>query len=135
MLEQLLAGAKDGIIKDLMGKLGLNADQAGGFLQKGLALIEGALKSGTLKSSSFVQGGSQGILSKLNIGSLAGLAGGDAGKARTGMESILTPLINSVKNNAGGAEALLGQLTGAGTGHESFGSKVVGIAGKVFGKH
>lgn len=134
MIEQLLASAKDGIVKDLMGKLGLNADQAGGFLQKGISLIEGAIKSGTLDTSSLVQGNASGILSKLNLGSLAGLVGSDTNKAKSGMESILTPLMNGIKNNAGGAEKILGQLTGA-AGHEGIGAKVAGLAGKVFGKH
>lgn len=133
MLEQLLAGTKDGVIKDLMTKLGLNADQAGSFLQKGLALLEGAIKSGGISGSSLTQGSAGSVLSKLNLGSLTSLVGGDAGKARSGMESILTPLLNGIKSNSGVAQNLLGQLAGA--SHEGIGARVASFAGKVFGKH
>lgn len=133
MFEQLLSVSKDGIVKDLMAKIGLDADQAGQFLQRGLSLLKGSVKSGTLNSASFLQGTVSSILPKLNLGPLTELVGGDATKARTGMERILTPVMDGIKKNPAAAEGLLAQLTGARS--EGIGAKVAGMAGKIFGKH
>ncbi len=133
MLDQLLSGAKDGIIKDLAAKLGLNPNQASGFLQKGLSLLESALKGGKIDLAALTGGNASGILNKLDLSSLTTLVGGDTAKARTGMESILGPLMSSVKSNAGGAEQLLGQLTGAG-GKGGVMGQISTMAGKLFSK-
>ncbi len=133
MLEQLLSGAKDSILKELTGRLGLNPDQAGGFLQKGLALLEGAFKGGKLDLASLTSGTPSTVASKLDTTPLAGLVGGDPGKARVGLESILGPLMSSIKNNAGGAQQILGHLTGEG-GKTGLMGQVTEFAGKLMGK-
>lgn len=132
MLEQLLAGAKDRIVQELTGKLGLNPEQAGQFFNKGVSLVEGALSGGAISPATLQEGSASGVVSRLDVGPLTPLVGGDAAKARSGMESILKPLMNAIKTS-GGAESLLGRLGGAGR-QSAVVTGVAGLAGKMFGK-
>ncbi len=130
MLDQLLGSVKGNVLNDLTSKLGLSGDQAGGFLQKALGLVQAALAGGKLDAASLLNGNLSGVMSKLDVSSLAGLVGGDGGKAKTGMESVLGGLMSSIKSNPD-AGAVLGQLTGGGGGVMG---KVSGLAGSLFGK-
>lgn len=132
MLEQLLGSAKSNVLQDLTSKLGLENSQAQGFLQQALALIERAFKNGKFDPSALLGGNLSSILGKLDLGSLSGLVGGDAGKAKTGMESVLDGLLNGIKNDPQQATALLTQLTGG--NNSGLLGQVSGLAGKLFGK-
>ncbi len=130
MLDQLLGSVKGNVLNDLTSKLGLSGDQAGGFLQKALGLVQAAIAGGKLDAASLLNGNLSGVMSKLDVSSLAGLVGGDGGKAKTGMESVLGGLMSSIKSNPD-AGAMLGQLTGGGGGVMG---KFSGLAGSLFGK-
>lgn len=133
MFEQLLGGTKESLIGALASKLGIGTDQAGGFLQRGLSMLEGGLKSGQFDASSLTSGNISGILSKLDLNQLGGFVGGDAGKARTGMETILGGVTNAAQS-VGGADKLMDML-GAGQGGGGVMNRAAGMAGKFFGKH
>jgi hypothetical protein len=133
MLDQILGSTKDTILQSLTSKLGLSSNQAGGFLQKALSLLETGITSGKVNPTELDSGDPSSILSKLDLGQLSSFTGGDTGKARTGMEAILGHIMSFVKSS-GGAKALMSNLTaGAGAGGGSTASQVGGMFGKVFG--
>jgi hypothetical protein len=136
MLDQILGGSKDSIIQGLTSKLGIGPGQANGFLNKALSLLQGGLSSGKVDPGELERGDTSGIMSKLDVNQLSGYVGGDTGKARSGMETIIGH-ISSAVSSGGGAKALLSQF-GAGAGAGGSGGGVMGqvgsMAGKFFGK-
>ncbi len=133
MLDQLLGDAKSGIVQSLTSKLGIGADQAGGFLGKALSMLEGGITSGNVSPSDVESGNTSGILSKLDLSQLSSFTGGDTGKARSGMETVIGHVTGAVKS-AGGVQGLLSKF-GAGAGSQGgVMGQVGGMAGKVFGK-
>jgi hypothetical protein len=83
MLDQLLGGANNTIIQSLTSKLGMDSNQAGGFLQKALSLLEGGITSGKVNPTELETGNTSGILSKLDsANSRATLAATQARPAR-----------------------------------------------------
>jgi len=133
MLEQLLGGAKSGIVQNLTSKLGIGSDQAGGFFSKALSMLEGGITSGSVSPSDVESGNASGILSKLDLSQLSTFTGGDTGKARSGMETIIGHVTSAVKST-GGVQGLLSKF-GAGSGAQGgVMGQVGGMAGKIFGK-
>lgn len=128
MLDQLLSGDRSELVKKLTGVLGVDEAKAGSFLTKALDVIQKALSSGKLDPSALLSGNLSSITSNLDLGSLAGLLGGNEAKARDGLGAIIGPLASRLKEQGGGAEGLLSQIGG-----EQAGGALKGIAGKLFG--
>lgn len=124
MLDQLLQGdMKDTILKALVAKLGVDESQAGSFLEKAVSMISGLMQGGELDPTALLGGDISALTSKLDMGSLAGALGGDAGKADTGLRTLM----DQVSGDAAGG--LLGKLGDLGGG----GDALKGIAGKFLG--
>ncbi len=130
MLDQLLGGSRDSLVRTLSSQLGLNPDQAGGFLTKALAVIQSAIKSGKIDPAALLKGDPSALVSKLDLGSLSQMVGGQTGKAQTGVQTILAQIMSSAKSNPE-ASKLLSQLGGSGGGLVG---ALSGAASKMFGK-
>lgn len=128
MLDQLLQGdMKDTILKALVAKLGVDESQAGSFLEKAVSMISGLISGDQLDPKALLGGDISALTSKLDMGSLAGVLGGDAGKADTGLRTIM----DQVSGDAAGG--LLGKLGDAMGGGGDAGDALKGIAGKFLG--
>jgi hypothetical protein len=131
MLEQLLSGSKAGIVSSLTSKLGMSGDQAGGFVGKLLPMIEGLVKGGGLDVKQLLGGDASGLISKLDMGSLAGFFGGSTDKAKQGVETVVSGIAGAAGSNKGLVDQLAGLAGGKSGG---VGDAVSGLAGKLFGK-
>jgi len=132
MLDQLLGGSKDSIISTLTSKLGIPADKAQGFVNKALGMIENALKSGKLDLSSLMGGNASSLLSKFDLSALEKFTGGDTGKAKQGLESVISQVMTKVKSDPKTLQKLTEQFTTSGKG--GIMDSVGQMASKVFGK-
>ncbi|MEL6796066.1 MAG: hypothetical protein AAFO89_04505, partial [Planctomycetota bacterium] len=56
MLNDLLAEHKDDLIAAVMSKLGVNADQGGGFINKLIEMVQDKVGSGDLDLSALLSG-------------------------------------------------------------------------------
>jgi Bacterial protein of unknown function (DUF937) len=141
MLDQLLSGSKSSIVSALSSQLGISAEQANGFIAKVVPMVEGLFKSGNLDVSKILAGDFSSLTSKLDISSLSQLVGGDAAKAKAGVNTVATGVVDALKQSggSGGLDQLLGQLGGAAGGKDGGGlagglADAVGGIGKLFGK-
>ncbi len=127
MLEELLKGDMGDIVSDLSSKLGTSEDQAGGFIQKAIAMIENLLGKGDLDLSALMQGDLSAITSKLDLGSLGSMLGGGEAEGQKGVEALM----GSLGDKLGGDDAagMLEKLTGG----ADLGDMLGGLGG-MFGK-
>lgn len=128
MLGELLSGERDGIIGAITSKVGASEDQAGGFLDKAISMIEGLIGSGDLDIQSLLKGDLSALTSKLDLGSLGSMLGGGEDKAKQGIEALAGPLTSKL-GEGGDAKDLLEKLTG---GKGGLGGALGGL-GKMFG--
>jgi hypothetical protein len=127
MLEQLLGGNQANLISTLSKTMGVSGNQAGGFLNQAIKMLEGLLGSGKIDPSALLKGDLAALTSKLDMKSLASLIGGDTAKAQQGLGAIL----GSLTQNKSGLESMLGQLAGSSSSGGLMGA-AKGIAGKLF---
>lgn len=125
MLKDMLSGQRDTIVRSIVSKLGVDAGQASGFVDKAVAMIEKLVKSGDLDVKKLAAGDMGALTSKLDLGSLGSLLGGGETEARQGLASIMGPL--QEKLSGGGAGDLLGKIPGAK-------GALGGLGGKMFGR-
>lgn len=115
MLDKLLIGHKDTLIKALTSKLGVNEDQAGGFLAKILPMIQGMFSDGKLDANSLMKGDLSAVKNNLDLGMLGGLLGGGKEKAEQGIDAIADPISNELGKLDNPMEMLGGLLDGGGS--------------------
>jgi hypothetical protein len=116
MLSQLVGSNLDTIIAKVSAAIGLPEAQARAFLEKALPMVEKLLKSGKVDAASLLSGGAggaSGLASKLDLGALAGLVGGDAGKAKQGAGAVVEGLLQHLSKDPAAAAKLAEQYGGA----------------------
>ena len=96
MLEQLLGDQKNKLIEILTSQLGVNGDQAGGFIGKLLPMIQGLMGEGKLDASSLLSGDLSALKGGLDMDMLGGLLGGGKEQAEEGIDAIAMPLSDSL---------------------------------------
>ena len=127
MLSELLSGERDGIISAITSNLGASQDQAGGFLDKALSMIEGLIGSSDLDIQALLKGDLSALTSKLDLGSLGSMLGGGEDKAKQGLEAIAGPL-SSKLGEGGDAMDMLSKLAG---GEGGLGGALGGLGKKL----
>lgn len=125
MIQELISDHMDEIVAAITSKLGVNSDQAGGFVTKAIGMIEGLVSKGDLDVKDLASGNLSALTSKLDMGSLGSLLGGGQEQATQGLETLMGPLTS--KLSAGGAMDMLGKLAGGDKGG------LGGMVGKIFG--
>lgn len=113
MLDQLLNEHKDTLINALTSKLGVNEDQAGGFLVKVLPMIERFMNDGKLDAGALMKGDLSALKNGLDLDMLGGLLGGGKDKAEQGIDAIAEPISKELGNLDNPME-MLGVLLGDG---------------------
>jgi len=113
MLEKLLSEHKDTFISALTSKLGVNSDQAGGFLSKLMPMIEGLIGDGKLDVQSLMKGDLSGVKKGLDMDSLGSMLGGGKEKAEEGIDAVSGPLAEQL-DKLDDPMSLLGGLLGGG---------------------
>lgn len=127
MLDDLLKDHKDDLINALTSKLGVSADQGGGFVQKLIDMVQDRIGSGDLDLSAVLSGDLGSLKSALDLDALGGLLGGGADKAEEGLGAVVGPLKDKL-GGMGDAGDLLGQITG-GKGLGGIGDALGGLLG------
>tara|TARA_R110002073_G_scaffold152651_2_gene307171 strand:- start:79588 stop:80034 length:447 start_codon:yes stop_codon:yes gene_type:complete len=115
MLDQLLNEHKDTLINALTSKLGVNNDQAGGFLIKVLPMIEQLLGDGKLDMSAVLKGDLGAVKNSLDLDMLGGLLGGGKERAEQGIDAIADPIskeLDKLDDPIGMLGGLLGDDSG-----------------------
>ena len=115
MLDQLLNEHKDTLINALTSKLGVNKDQAGGFLIKVLPMIEQLLGDGKLDMSAVLKGDLGAVKNSLDLDMLGGLLGGGKERAEQGIDAIADPIskeLDKLDDPIGMLGGLLGDDSG-----------------------
>lgn len=115
MLDQLLNEHKDTLINALTTKLGVNKDQAGGFLIKVLPMIEQLLGDGKLDMSALLKGDLGAVKNSLDLDMLGGLLGGGKERAEQGIDAIADPIskeLDKLDDPIGMLGGLLGDDSG-----------------------
>jgi hypothetical protein len=115
MLDQLLNEHKDTLINALTSKLGVNNDQAGGFLIKVLPMIEQLLGDGKLDMSALLKGDLGAVKNSLDLDMLGGLLGGGKERAEQGIDAIADPIskeLDKLDDPIGMLGGLLGDDSG-----------------------
>jgi len=115
MLDQLLNEHKDTLINALTTKLGVNNDQAGGFLIKVLPMIEQLLGDGKLDMSALLKGDLGAVKNSLDLDMLGGLLGGGKERAEQGIDAIADPIskeLDKLDDPIGMLGGLLGDDSG-----------------------
>ncbi len=115
MLDQLLNEHKDTLINALTSKLGVNKDQAGGFLIKVLPMIEQLLGDGKLDMSALLKGDLGAVKNSLDLDMLGGLLGGGKERAEQGIDAIADPIskeLDKLDDPIGMLGGLLGDDSG-----------------------
>lgn len=128
MLDQLLGDHKDQLIEVLTSKLGVNGDQAGGFLSKIFPMIQGLLGDGKLDVADLMKGDLSSIKGGLDLDMLGGLLGGGKDKAEQGIDAISGP----ISDNLGKLDdpvGLLGNLIGGGDANDLMAKAKKGLGG------
>lgn len=136
MLESLLKEHADEFLGALTGAGGLESEEAKSLLPPALDGIGQAVASGGLDLGSLLGGGGEGIsslLGKLDLAGIASSAGIGESRAQTGLESLIPVVLSLLGDKSGGAENLLGMLSGGGDAGGALGN-LGGLAGKLFGK-
>lgn len=134
MLDTILKEHGEELLGALTGS-GLDASQAEGLLPPALSGITDALGSGDLDLGSLLSGGEggiEGLLGKLDIGSIASQANLDEGAAQNGLAGLIPVALSLLGDKAGGADGLLSML-GDLTGDSSGGGGALGTLGKLAG--
>ncbi len=131
MIEALLREHRGELLASLTGSAGLEAGQAESLLPPALGRIAEALAGGGVDLGELLgSGGAGALLSKLDIGSIASLAGLDEATTRNGLASLVPVVLRLLEDEAGGAKGLLSMLGGGGQGGGLAGA-LGGIAGKL----
>ncbi len=115
MLDQRLNEHKDTLINALTSKLGVNKDQAGGFLIKVLPMIEQLLGDGKLDMSAVLKGDLGAVKNSLDLDMLGGLLGGGKERAEQGIDAITDPIskeLDKLDDPIGMLGGLLGDDSG-----------------------
>jgi len=116
------------LVSQLVEQLGFDSAQAEQFLPAAANKVMAALSGGGLDLGSLLGGADlSSLLGQVDVSGLADEAGVTVEKAQGGLESLLPQLMAAFKDQAGGADALLGALGG-----ES-GGGLLGAAGKLAG--
>ena len=127
MLDDLLKEHKDDLIGAITGKLGVNADQGGSFLNKLIEMLESKIGGGDLDLSALLSGDLGALKDKLNLDVLGSALGGGADKGEEGLSAVIGPLTDKL-GGLGDAGDLLGKLTG-GKGLGGLGDALGGMLG------
>lgn len=106
----------------------LDAAQAQRFVPEAARDVGAALGGGGLDLGSLLGGDLGSLLSKLDLGSLAGRTGLGESQASGALESLLPMLLEIVQKQGGGLEGLASALGGTGLGG------LLGKAGKLFNR-
>ena len=136
MLESLMKEHADEFLGALTGAGGLESQEARGLLPPALDAIGQAVGSGGLDLGSLLGGGGDGIsalLGRLDVAGIASAAGIGESRAQAGLESLIPVVLSLLGDKSGGAENLLGMLSGGGDAGNALGT-LGGMAGKLFGK-
>lgn len=129
MIEKLLAGQKDDLMKLVMSKLGVSDDQAGGFLTKLFPMIQGLMGDGKLDPSALLNGDVSALKSGLDLESLGSMLGGGKDKAEQGIDAVAGPISETLGKLDNPMEMLTGAL---GDDAEGLLKKGLGGIGKMF---
>lgn len=129
MLENLLEGQKDNLMKLVMGKLGVSGDQAGGFLTKLFPMIQGLMGDGKLDPSALLKGDVSALKNGLDLESLGSALGGGKDKAEQGIDAVAGPIAETLGNLDNPMDMLKGAL---GDDAEGMLKKGLGGIGKMF---
>ncbi|MCA9304448.1 MAG: hypothetical protein KC996_10025 [Phycisphaerales bacterium] len=127
MLDKLLEGQKDNLIGMLTSKLGVSDDQAGGFLNKLLPMIEGLLGKGKIDPSALLKGDVSSLKSGLDLDVLGKALGGGKEKAEQGIETVAGPIAEKLNGLDNPMDMLKGVMGGDAEGLLKKG------LGKIFG--
>lgn len=128
MLEQLLGDQKDNLIKTLTDKLGVNSDQAGGFLSKLMPMIEGLLGDGKLDPSALLKGDTSALKKGLDLESLGSMLGGGKEKAEQGIDAVSGPIAKQL-DKLDDPMAMLGGMLGGGGSDDLMAKAKKGLGG------
>lgn len=115
MLNQLLGSNLNAIIAKVSAAIGLPEAQARAFVDKALPMVEKLLKSDKVDVASLLSGGAggaSGLASKLDLGALTGLVGGDTGKAKQGAGALVEGLVQQLSKDPAAAAKLAEQFGG-----------------------
>ena len=138
MLEDLLKEHGADLLSAMTSGSELDAGQAEQLLPPALSGIGDAVTGGGLDLGDLLGGGEGAVgalLSKLDLGQIAGAAGLSEGQTQSGLQSLLPVVLSLLGDKAGGAEGLLSMLGGVSSGGSEGGlGALVGAAGKLFGK-
>lgn len=127
MLDKLLEGQKDNLIGMLTSRLGVSGDQAGGFLNKLLPMIEGLIGKGKIDPSALLKGDVSSLTSALDLESLGSILGGGKEKAEQGVATVAGPIAEKLNGLDNPMDLLKGAMSGDAEGLLKKG------LGKIFG--
>ncbi|MEO1716613.1 MAG: hypothetical protein AAFR76_05830 [Planctomycetota bacterium] len=133
MLNDLLAEHKDDLIAAVMSKLGVNADQGGGFVNKLIEMVQDKVGSGDLDLSALLSGDLGSLKSALNLEVLGSALGGGADKGEEGLGAVIGPLKDKL-GGMGDAGVLLGKTTGSIGGGKGLGGLGDALGGMLGGQ-
>lgn len=114
LITKFLGGQGAGLSKQLMDKLGLDADGAKGFIGAACEKVLDSVKGGKVDASAVLGGNVSEIVSKIDVAGLAQKTGLDQAKVTDGLKTVVPGFLDSVKEQAGGASGLLSMLGGGG---------------------
>lgn len=109
IINQVLGDKKSDIVTTLMGKLGVNEGQAGGFLEMLVPQVMAMLKNGKLDVESLLGGNTAALKGGLNMDALGQLLGGGRAEADRAVDAVAQPIGEQLKG-VGDLQGLLGQL-------------------------
>jgi hypothetical protein len=117
------------LTKELTSKLGFTSEAAGKFIPAAGQKIQSALQGGGLDISKLAGGDFSALLSMIDVPGLAKTAGVDAGKAKSGLETILGSVMQMLSSQSGGLQGLLKSVAGGSGGILGTAKKMLGGAG------
>ena len=127
LIESLIREHGAELVERLSGAGELDAAQAGRFVPEAARDVGAALGGGGLDLGALLGGDLGSLLSKLDVGSLAGRTGLEESQASGALQSLLPMLLDLLQQDRGGLEGLTSAL-GAGDV-----AGLLGKAGKLFG--
>ncbi|MEO1533958.1 MAG: hypothetical protein AAFS11_00165 [Planctomycetota bacterium] len=133
MLKDLLAEHKEDLIAAVMSKLGVNADQGGGFVTKLIDMVQEKIGAGEIDLSALMQGDLGALKGALNLDVLGSALGGGADKAEEGLGAVIGPISEKL-GGMGDAGDLLGKITGPLGGGKGLGGIGDALGGMLGGK-
>ena len=129
--QQFLEDNGAGLVQSLVTKFGFSEDKAGSFIGEMVKRIVEMLTGGGFDINTMMgTGGVSSLLSKIDIGALAGAAGVEQNQAEQGVKEVAPKLIDSLKSAADNPDDLMNLLGGKG----GMMGKLGDIAGGLFGK-